>query len=189
MIELEAYRHHESKQGETLRESLVGKNGKLPKELTRVAKMINYLDLTLVEKRQLFFYHLWHENGSFSQIKDFIEIKEDPEVFIIDPVLESERLTQAYSEFYVRFEARRKKGRKPQTIDVSPMGSGPAIAFEERMFEILPFREILTSKEISEKTGYSESYVRHVFVQAIKRGLITPINKKELAKRLKTSRQ
>ncbi len=39
----------------TLRESLVGKKGKLSKELTRVARMLNYLDLPLEQKRLLFF--------------------------------------------------------------------------------------------------------------------------------------
>ncbi|HYM65029.1 MAG TPA: hypothetical protein VES68_00885 [Candidatus Sulfotelmatobacter sp.] len=170
----------------TLRESLVGKKGKLPKEQTRVAKMINYLDLSLEQKRLLFFYHLWHETGSFAPIKKFTEIREEPASFFIQPVLDSQLLSSSYAEFYERLEEHRKRGLKPQTISVLPKGRGQAMAFEERLFELLPFRGKFTAREISQKTGYTEDYVRSVFKRAIKRSLIKPLDKRELAKRIKS---
>ncbi len=151
----------------TLRESLVGKKGKLPKELTRVARMINYLDLSLEQKRLLFFYHLWHETNSFVPIKQFIEIKEDPYNFLIDPVLRDDSLVRAYEDFYSRYEEKnRKKSR-----------------FQERMDEILPLRGLFSIAEISKRTGYTENYIKSVFKRALKRGLVKPLDKKEAAER------
>lgn len=170
----------------TLRESLVGKKGKLSKELTRVTRMINYLDITLEQKRTLFFYHLWHETGSFAPIKEFQEIRENPSDIIIQPVIENQQLSSAYEEFYKRLEQHRNKGRQPQTVDVAPKGRGQAISFEERLFELIPFRGKFTAREISQKTNYSEDYVRSVFKRAIKRNLIKPLDKRELAKRIKS---
>jgi hypothetical protein len=151
----------------TLRESLVGKKGKLPKELTSVARMLNYLDLSLEQKRQLFFYHLWHETNSFAPIKQFIEIKEDPYIFLIYPVLKNDNLVGTYEDFYRRFEEKnRTKSR-----------------FQERMDEILPLRGIYTIAEISERTGYTKDYIKSVFKRALKRGLVKSLDKKEVAKR------
>lgn len=150
----------------TLRESLVGKRGKLPKQQTKIARMINYLDLTILEKRQLFFYHLWHESLSLAPIKEFIEIREDPISFIVDPVIQSERLTNAYADFYLRYEGKTKKQTSP----------------EERMEEILPLRGLYPISEISKRTGYSENYIKSVFKRAIKRGIIKRLDKIESAK-------
>lgn len=151
----------------TLRESLVGKKGKLPKGLTRVARMLNYLDLSLEQKRLLFFYHLWHETNSFTPIKQFIEIKEDPYNFLIDPVLKDDTLVKAYENFYSRYEEKnRTKSR-----------------FQEKMDEILPLRGLYPIAEISRRTGYTEDYIKSVFKRALKRGLVKPLDKKEVSKR------
>lgn len=175
----------------TLRESLVGPKGKLSKDLTRVAKMLNHLELPIGQRRLLFFYHIWHETGSFAGIKDFIEIPEDPARVIVDPVLDSEKLTEEYSQFYKRYQATIKKGEPLKTSSISPSskGIGQARLFEERLLELLPLRGKLTARQISASTGYSEDYIRSAFKRAIKRGLVEKLDKKELAKRLKEVKQ
>ncbi|MEK7160208.1 MAG: hypothetical protein AAB702_01895 [Patescibacteria group bacterium] len=151
----------------TLRESLVGKKGKLPKDQTRVARMLNYLDLSLEQKRLLFFYHLWHETSSFAPIKQFIELKEDPFDFLIDPVLKNDNLVGAYADFYNRYEEKnRTKSR-----------------FQERLDEILPLRGLYPIAEISRRTGYTENYIKSIFKRALKRGLVKSLDKKEIAER------
>lgn len=83
----------------SLAQSLNGRE--LPYDSMLAVRIIDSLGVNLSDKRHLFFYHLWHETGSFASIKEFGEIREDPTIdSILDKVMEDESLLQKYDIFF-----------------------------------------------------------------------------------------
>ncbi len=237
----------------TLAESLEGKE--LPLRVRQARNLIDKMEISLEQKRLLFFYHLWHQTGSYGPIKEFGDIREDATIFSIrDKVLESDELVSRYEEFYAEFallvdregtvrdksgdegkallkseKSRKTKKKKPvrlrrETISLenppyknvadlkkkgfshteiakelnlekievdrisglliraevilpSPKGRGQRRLFEERAAQILPLRNILTVSEISERTGFSQDYIKSVFKRLVRVGKIERISK------------
>lgn len=86
----------------TLTESLGDKDLSLRRKQAR--DLIDKIEIPLEQKRLLFFYHLWHETGSFGSIKEFGDIREDAAVFTIrNRVLESDELVLQYENFYEKY--------------------------------------------------------------------------------------
>lgn len=81
----------------TLAESLEGKE--LPLRVRQARNLIDKMEISLEQKRLLFFYHLWHQTGSYGPIKEFGDIREDATIFSIrDKVLESDELVSRYED-------------------------------------------------------------------------------------------
>ena len=88
----------------TLTESLGEKD--LPLRRRQAKDLIDKMEISLEQKRLLFFYHLWHETGSFGPIKEFGDIREDPTVFsMLDRVMESDELVLKYEDFYAEYKS------------------------------------------------------------------------------------
>ena len=244
----------QSPQEPTLAESLEGKE--LPLRVRQARNLIDKMEIPLEQKRLLFFYHLWHQTGSYGPIKEFGDIREDATIFSIrDKVLENDELVSRYEEFYTEFalltdrevaggdksgderkalpksekSRKTKKRKKPvrlrreimslenplykniadfkkrgfthaeiakelnlektevdrisglliraEVILPSPKGRGQRRLFEERAAQILPLRNILTISEISERTGFSQDYIKSIFKRLVRVGKIERISK------------
>lgn len=147
----------------TLTESLREKE--LPRRRRQARDIIDRMDIPLEQKRLLFFYHLWHETGSFGPIKEFGDIREDPTInSMLNRVMESDSLVQKYDEFYLKY----KEIIAPQNKQSIEKTKKEKVPFSEEEAEEFLFQEVentsqifvlkqqgKTNKQIAEELGIS----------------------------------
>jgi len=111
--------------GPSLRKSFEGLN--LNKKQALAVDTLDQLsNLSPSDRRTLFYYFLWHETGSFAPIKQFGEIREDPQIdSIINNVSDDDRLTEAYGMFYSQYKASLPQNRRKL---VELLGKGQSLA-------------------------------------------------------------
>lgn len=185
----------------SLRKSFEGLNLN-KKQALAVDTLDQFGNLSPSDRRALFYYFLWHETGSFAPIKQFGEIREDPQIdSIINKVSDDDRLTEAYGVFYSQYKASQPQSRR-KLVELLEKGQSLAEAVVETELSIdaahvisreIKVRELLEKPHVSDVLrlkkqglsyirimkilGISESKVGIISSMLIAAGLIEPNSK------------
>ncbi len=176
----------------SLKKSLAG--FKLSEDQALAVNILDRFNFSHKDRQALFYFFVWHETGSFGPLKEFGEIRDNPDA-IVDNVLQDNKQTQRYSDFYNRYQELHplfrlrvqkllKRGhtvwKTAEEFDMS-MESVEKIDRDDRIRDLLSQPNVLDVFRLS-KLGKSYSYMEKEI--GIDQGKIGRIRSKLIALKL-----